>query len=294
MPELTRTTADLPRSGAPVGPAEYQRVIAGVREAVAGAVPPGSIVLVVSRGDEELVRFPNHRGWHFPRAADGKYGGYHPQSGQDAISHLEELRSAGAAFLVLPRTAFWWFDYYAEFAEYLQRNARPFVEDPETCLVFALEGASASAPRVSPARTPVATPATSMVDRLAYLVDALLPEDCSVAIAVGDYERLPALGERGVWRFRLPDPALGLDLATGTELVEQLDALVAAGVTYLVAPREADDLVRLNPTLRYHMETSCRVVTRQRYLGTIYMLSAPEATRQNGNFGERGREERWP
>ena len=285
MPELTQLSADLPRSAAPVGPAEYQRVIARVRDEVARTVPPGSIVLVISRGDEELVRFPNHRGWHFPRTAGGEYGGYHPQDSHAAIAHLEELRSAGAAFLVLPRTAFWWLDYYGGVAEHLQRSARRIVDDRDACLIFAFEDAFTGS-RVSPPSKVSGITTQASKGQLEGLIEALLPEECSVAIAVCDYEPLPTLGERGVWRFLLPGPALEFDARTGPDLIGQLQALTAAGVAYLVVPKDADGLVRLNPAFRYHMEGSCRVVTRQRYAGAIYMLEASTTTRENGSHGE--------
>lgn len=287
MPELTQLTTDLPRGAAPVGPAEYQRVIARVREEVARTVPSGSIVLVVSRGDEELVRFPNHRGWHFPRTAGGEYGGYHPENSHVAIGHLEELKSAGAAFLVLPRTAFWWLEYYGSFAEHLQDSAQRIVEDRDACLIFAFEGASAGL-HVSPASKAPGITASRVRGRLEGLIEALLPEDCSVAIAVRDYERLPTLGKRGVWRFLLPGPALERHVGTGAELAGQLDALAAAGVEYLVVPRDADGLVRLDPAFRGHMERNCRVVTRQRYIGAIYMLEGSTAIRENGGHGRGG------
>ncbi|MGH7564074.1 MAG: hypothetical protein ACREK5_06600 [Gemmatimonadota bacterium] len=293
MPELTQVATDLPRSAAPVGPAEYQRVIARARDEVARTVPPGSIVLVVSRGDEELVRFPNHRGWHFPRAAGGEYGGYHPEDSHAVIAHLDELRAAGAAFLVFPRTAFWWLDYYGELAGYLETGARRIVDERDACLIFAFEGGPAGS-RVAPASKATGGATPSAGGRLEGLIEALLPEECSVAIAVSDYKPLPTLGERGVWRIVLPGPAWERDTGVGADLAGQLEALTAAGVAYLVVPWDTDGLIRFNPAFRYHMEMSCRVVTRQRYIGAIYMLDASSLTPENGGQERREREERWP
>ena len=289
MPELTLATMDLPRSAAPVGPAEYQRVIARVRDEVARTIPPGSIVLVVSRGDEELVRFPNHKGWHFPRTAGGEYGGYHPEDSHSAIAHLEELRSAGAGFLVFPRSAFWWLDYYGGLAEHLQSSAQRIVDDRDACLIFAFEGAFAG-PRVSPASKAPGTAIPSAKSRLEGLIEALLPEDCSVAIAVRDYEPLPTLGQRSVWRFVLPGTAVEPNPGTGAGLARQLESLAAAGVAFLVVPRDLEGLVWLNPSFRYHLDRSCRVVTRQRYMGAIYVLESSLATRENGGSRAPGRE----
>ena len=73
-----------------------RRVSQGTREFVVEAVPAGATVLVVSRGDDDLVSFDGRVGWHFPQAEDGVYAGHHPQDGDAAIRHLEELRTRGA------------------------------------------------------------------------------------------------------------------------------------------------------------------------------------------------------
>lgn len=291
MPELTRKPG-LARAAAPVGPAEYPRVVARVREAVAEAVPPGAIVLVISRGDEELVRFPDHRGWHFPRTAEGEYAGYHPLDGAAAIAHLEELRAAGAGWLVIPCTAFWWLEYYGELAEHLERVARRVVDGGDACLLFAFQGAP-SPVRMAPASRsrPSATP--TVAGRLPDLVDALLPENCSVAVAVSGYEPLPTLGARAVWRLVLPEPSLELGGRNGKGPGSQLEALAAAGVAYLVVPADVEGVVRLEPWLRDHMNGSGRLISRQRHLGAIYRLEAGETGMNGGTQGSAG-EVPWP
>jgi O-antigen biosynthesis protein len=117
---------------------EYQALVDRVRECVAELIPAGSVVAVVSRGDDELLRFRDVTGWHFPRTDGGAYGGYHPADSAAAISHLGRLKAAGAQFLVFPAPAFWWLDHYIEFAEHLESNYRTMFRDEETCLIFAL------------------------------------------------------------------------------------------------------------------------------------------------------------
>ena len=114
-------------------------VAAGADINAVGDMGETPLHVAVSRGDEELVRFPDHQGWHFPRTAQGEYAGHHPEDSQAAIVHLEEMRAAGAGFLVLPRTAFWWLDYYGELAEHLELHAHRIVDDGDGCLIFALE-----------------------------------------------------------------------------------------------------------------------------------------------------------
>ncbi|MDX6523302.1 MAG: hypothetical protein QOI17_815, partial [Gaiellales bacterium] len=93
-------------------------------------LPHDARVLVVSRGDEEIVDFAHHRGEHFPQAEDGRYAGHHPADSAEAIAHLDQLREAGAGYLVIPGTAQWWLEHYSEFAQHLdQRYQRLAAED---------------------------------------------------------------------------------------------------------------------------------------------------------------------
>ncbi|HET9482278.1 MAG TPA: hypothetical protein VFP98_11030 [Candidatus Polarisedimenticolia bacterium] len=231
-------------------------------------MPPKSIVLVVSRGDEELVRFPDHRGWHFPRTAAGEYAGYHPENGPAAVAHLEELRAAGAGWLVVPCTAFWWLDYYGELGEHLKRHAQCVLDDGDACLIFAFEGTPGQV-RAAPSSGSRPSAAPTVAGRLADLVDALLPEDCSVAVAVSGYEPLPTLGARAVWRLVLPEPSLESGGGNGEGPGPQLEALAAAGVAYLVVPADAEGVLRHEPALRVRMDGSCPLISRQRHLGAI-------------------------
>jgi GT2 family glycosyltransferase len=111
-----------------------------VRDVVHEAVPPGAAVLVVSRGDEELIDFEGRTGLHFPQVENGVYAGHHPADGAEAIAHLEQLRAAGAEFLVLPQPALWWLDQYGSFRDHLQQQYSLVARAEEACLVFALGG----------------------------------------------------------------------------------------------------------------------------------------------------------
>jgi glycosyltransferase involved in cell wall biosynthesis len=116
----------------------YQRLLGQVQEAVPRAVPPGATVLVVSRGDDELLRLDGRRGWHFPQTEAGVYAGHNPADSAEAIAHLEELRARGAQFLLFPATGLWWLDHYREFREHLERRYRVVLGQKEVCVIFAL------------------------------------------------------------------------------------------------------------------------------------------------------------
>lgn len=115
-----------------------RRVAHGTREFVAEALPAGATVLVVSRGDDELLALDGRVGWHFPQAEDGVYAGHHPHDADDAIRHLEELRARGATHLVIPATSAWWLDHYGDFRRHLEERCTPLAADPEACVAYDL------------------------------------------------------------------------------------------------------------------------------------------------------------
>jgi hypothetical protein len=117
--------------------ASSEQASARVRELVRQIVPVGATVLVVSRGDEEMVMIEGRRGWHFPQDEHGVWPGYYPSDSEEAIDHVEDLRARGAEYIVIPDTASWWLDHYAGFAQYLENRCAKLLNQ-EGCLIFAL------------------------------------------------------------------------------------------------------------------------------------------------------------
>ena len=115
----------------------YRRLPERLGEAARATVPPHAVVAVVSKGDEALVRIEGRTGWHFPRDRDGAYPGYYPADGEAAVEHLEALRAAGAGFLLIPRTAFWWLEHYHDFRRHLEGRYRRLWHD-EDCVIYEL------------------------------------------------------------------------------------------------------------------------------------------------------------
>lgn len=114
----------------------YRHMVERVRSVVAATVPRGSSVLVVSRGDRELLKLGDARAAHFPQSLDGDYLGHHPRDSQEAIDRLEQLRGNGADYLVVPSTSSWWLDHYSGFARHL-RDRYPASEFG-VCSIFRL------------------------------------------------------------------------------------------------------------------------------------------------------------
>ena len=229
-----------------LAPAAYDRLKEQVRDAVRGAAAPGAVVAVVSRGDDGLVRHEGREGWHFPRAATGRWIGYHPESSAEAIAHLESSRAAGADYLVIPATAYWWLEHYAGFARHLGERY-PLVDGTNgACRIFRLSSGARPDRRAwserGEGRSCALSPAA--VRQLTTFLDAVLPPGAPVAVAVAPDQPPPDLPGRSVVPLIVPTGAgVGSDAADVRAAgARALEALVEARVAHVVVPRAGADV----------------------------------------------------
>jgi GT2 family glycosyltransferase len=122
--------------------AEYSQLRRLVQMEACKHLPTGATVAVISKGDDELLRLNGHRAWHFPQAADGAYANSYPADGAEAVAQLEAIRAKGARFLLIPKPALWWLDYYGEFKTHLESSCRLALRQEEICLIFDLGGSA--------------------------------------------------------------------------------------------------------------------------------------------------------
>lgn len=127
-----RSSEEIARGG------EYLSLVARVRRAVRDSLPKEARVLVIGRGDEDLVQLSGRRAAHFPQDAAGDFAGEYPGSGVEAVEQLRELVGRSWDHLVIPATSFWWLDHYPEFRIHLLREWHAVHRD-ESCLIFAHE-----------------------------------------------------------------------------------------------------------------------------------------------------------
>jgi hypothetical protein len=120
----------------------YRQLIHRLRQEVRRLTPTEATVVVVSRGDPELLKLFGRRGWHFPQSETGVYAGYHPADSAAAIAHLEAMRAKGGEYLVFPATGHWWLEYYGAFKRHLERTYRLLYQSNDTCSIFALQESS--------------------------------------------------------------------------------------------------------------------------------------------------------
>jgi len=114
---------------------EYLALVARVRRAVRDRLPKEARVLVIGRGDEDLVQLSGRRAAHFPQDAAGDFAGEYPGSGSEAVQQLRDLVARNWDHLVIPATSFWWLDSYPEFRIHLLRDWHAVHHD-EACLIF--------------------------------------------------------------------------------------------------------------------------------------------------------------
>ena len=231
---------------------EYSDLVHRVRSLAASAVPEGSVIAVVSKGDPDLLRIEGRVAQHFPRTATGAYVGHHPADDADAIGRLEAARGEGARFLLLPATALWWLDHYAGLARHLETHYRRVADQPDSAIIFSLEGSVSSAEQVPDQWS------EALARNVRSVVTALLPAGAKVLLA-SDSGRTSPIDGLAVKPFR-PE-------ATAAKLESER----SGGAEYLVIPNPTDWLAG-HAGLRAHLESSCLLVTHQEHACAIYDL----------------------
>jgi len=248
----------------------YAAIVARTQEHINTAVPEGSTVAIVSKGDEHFLELDRCIGWHFPQNSEGSYSGFYPENDMAAILHLEALRSRGAQFLVVPVTAFWWFDHYSGFDRHLRSLYSVHLGDNDTCTIFDLRSKQALP---HPAAVASATPfRNGSLRQLREVVECLVPESSTIAVV----SRLDTpgleMGNRQTWRVG-PDPKSqedDLDTPAISEAARWVQAAMHGGAEFLVLLEPSawglDDCAQLIT----YLPTSARLVTYQAHLCAIF------------------------
>jgi hypothetical protein len=247
------------------GSPDYFGLVDQVTSMVTAVVPPSKTVLVVSKGDENLLQLGSRTGWHFPRADDGRYAGHYPADSEDAVRQLELLRDRGAGYLVFPATSMWWLDHYPDLSRHLENRYTLLVKDEDTCSLYDLTGSSGG---------PGEAGAESAVRSSQFAGGA--QADAAA----------PAAGTRGAQLNSFLDNLLPLDatVVVATSAEEGVSALRGDGVEFLVIPADSR-LPSDHPELLAEAERRHQCVARQRYLCTVYDLTHSPTVRREKSTG---------
>jgi SAM-dependent methyltransferase len=209
----------------------YQLIIHRLREAVEKTVPLVARVLVISKGDEALLKLGVRVGWHFPQDERGVYAGHNPADSAAAVEHLEQLRARGADFLLIPATALWWLEHYADFRRHLEEHYREVYRQDDTGVIFALRDQAA----------PEQQPYQQLIHALREVVGSSVPPEAVVLVISKGDEELLKMEERTGWHFPQDERGVyaGHNPADSAAAVEHLEQLRARGADFLLIPATA-------------------------------------------------------
>lgn len=228
----------------------YRELIEQVRACICTHVPRGSVVLIASKGDEELLRIQGYRAWHFPQNLAGVYAGHHPANSGEAIAHLRRLQSKGAEYLVLPWTARWWLEHYREFATHLNTVHELTVSADGVCVIYELRESALAGHEAD-------------VRAIREWVRSALPCDAVIAVISEGDDELLRLDCRQAWHVPANDAGEYADYlrpADSAEAIDQLEALRARGAEFLLFPPSARAWLERYPEFARYLETGYRVV----------------------------------
>lgn len=267
--EVHTTLPGLPERQLP-----YQIVVERVCKAVRTHVPINATVAVVSRGDEDLLRFGARRGWHFPRTQNGAYAGYYPDTDEDAVAHLEDLRRVGAGYLVFPSSSFWWFDHYPQFTAHLKRCCSELAVDEEAFVLFVLTRSTNDFSSPGAPRDPIEVGIHQQINEL---IDVLVPETRGVLMVSEDPSFAQKVAHRDISHLATTaSPLEGEDLLgeRDGEVMSRILDEVERGVSFLVVPvflqwwLDRHELVRsqLGPHLIIHQSNVCRIYDLRNFM----------------------------
>ena len=109
-----------------------------VRRTLRFVLPHTARIAAITEGRHALLNLEGRPTWPIPRTKEGVYCGPYPASDGDAIAQVERAREDGAEFLLIPKSSFWWLDYYDGLRRHLASRYRVAFYHALRCMVIAL------------------------------------------------------------------------------------------------------------------------------------------------------------
>jgi hypothetical protein len=147
-----------------------QRLRDALSEALRKVVPEGTALAVVNQGAAELLRLGPFTAWPYPSSKrDGATSTIDEDSEEappqtigevidEAPRNLEELKSRGAKFLVIPAPSAGWLEERPLVREYLDSTYPIVLSEAALGIVYSLERSRIAAPRSRPRPAPAVAP----------------------------------------------------------------------------------------------------------------------------------------
>ena len=123
----------------------FQQFMPAIRDLVAGAVPAGAKIAVVTAGDAQVLKIERRECWHFYQDDQARPIEGHPADALEAINRLEDLRIKGAEYLLIPRPSLWWLEHWTEFREHLDLRYKAIEHLRDICALYELHAGKAEA-----------------------------------------------------------------------------------------------------------------------------------------------------
>jgi len=258
-----------------LNPVRYQQLVTHIQDSVRISIPPDATVIVVSKGDEDLLKLDGRQGWHFPRTEDGRYAGYYPADSVQAIAHLERLRILGGEFLLFPKTALWWLDHYVEFRQYLESHYRIIAQEQDTCLIFELVEPLKSSENPQDVNNHLRY--SQIGGKVREIAASALPLDARVLVVTKGDDQLLNLNGRKAWHFAQAEDGTfaGHRYLDSNSAIGHLEAQRASGANFLVLPRTAYHWLKHCHEFQLHLDSCYRRLWSDEYC-VIYELTTSD------------------
>jgi hypothetical protein len=116
----------------------HRKLVGQVRQFVESHVPTGARMLVTTYGDDAMLILGDRSTESFPRSARGVSADYTDVRSNEAIAQLENLRNAGAEFLLVPSPALPWLATHPELERHLEERYAVVARERGTGTIYAL------------------------------------------------------------------------------------------------------------------------------------------------------------
>ena len=146
--EIMGTLGSVLSRHAPGAPASiyHRKLVAQIRDIVAGNIPGASRVLVATNGDDAFLQLGDLQTETFPKPPPHVSADYTDVSDEAAIAQLGELRAEGAAFLVVPSPALPWLANHPALEHHLTEQFSLVTRERGVVSIYALRPGTAQIP----------------------------------------------------------------------------------------------------------------------------------------------------
>jgi len=121
---------------------DYEQLVLRIKEVTSANLPENARFAVVNNGDLQLLKVGSRQGRPLPQNQEGDYSGGDPADSEEAQASVQLAKTQGADYILFPSTAYWWFEHYPGFKQYLDSRYSRLEIPSEDCIIFDLGNSS--------------------------------------------------------------------------------------------------------------------------------------------------------